>query len=259
MPCTVVNSLIGAVSAAAIGMRWLPAGLVTAAVCFGVIYLQGYLMPGTPELTSKLPEWVLELFGKGDAPRARSESSASEETTVSRTDDDHRTETEVLLRSSGVLEECDEADDLCLTDQFNEVWWRRIQRFRADEGRAAAQLAAVVGVDPAGLEFVHPDGKFGVRLDGDIIARWLSEAAFYADLAAEPTLSEWIPEWNELSDEQRTELLTGLRPFLDTCPACHSPLEQAADTQESCCGDDLTTLSVDCPDCEALVFSGTYQ
>jgi len=166
-------------------------------------------------------------------------------------------ETEALLRSAGVVEECD--DDLCLTGEFEDVRWRRIRRFRADDERAATQLAAVIDVDPDALEFVEDDDRFGVTFEGDRIAQWASDAAFYADLATEPTLSEWLPDWDGLSDRQRTELLAGMRAFLEECPACDADLAQVEDVRKSCCSGEMVNVSVDCPDCGALVFSGSYQ
>ena len=74
LPCTAVNVILGAVVALIGGAavkRALgrTAGRLTALILAGVfgalIYLRGYLVPGTPELTKRyLPQPVLKLFGK---------------------------------------------------------------------------------------------------------------------------------------------------------------------------------------------------
>jgi len=261
LPCTLVNSVIALVLAAGIGFLWLPAGGLALVVFFGVIYFRGYLVPGTPELTQRyFPEWLLELFGKEPLEEEFRETTeaagAAVEDSAGQSDPE---ETEELLLAAGVVEECADVDDLCLTDEFDEVWWRRIRTFRDDSDRAATQLAAVLDVDPDALDFVETDGNFAVTFEGDIIARWVSDAAFYADLAAEPTLAEWLSDWDGLGDRQRTELLAGMRAFLGTCPACEAALEPVEDVRKSCCSGDVVSVSVDCADCGAQVFSGSYR
>jgi len=258
MPCTVVNSVIAIGLAAVLAFLWPPVGPVALVVFLATIYLRGYLVPGTPELTRRFPEWLLRLFGKESVDETM-EVDDTVDAGVSTLEGEDRApeETEALLRSAGVVEECD--DDLCLTGEFEDVRWRRIRRFRADDERAATQLAAVIDVDPDALEFVEDDDRFGVTFEGDRIAQWASDAAFYADLATEPTLSEWLPDWDGLSDRQRTELLAGMRAFLEECPACDADLAQVEDVRKSCCSGEMVNVSVDCPDCGALVFSGSYQ
>jgi hypothetical protein len=265
MPCTIVNSIIALVLAAGIALLWLPAGAIALVVFFGAIYFRGYLVPGTPELTQRyFPTWLLELFGKEPLPDEFKTANGGVSQSNATAEDGEQPapdETEELLLTTGVVSECENTDDLCLTDKFRETWWRRIRHFRADDDRAASQLAAVVDVDPAELDFVdaNEDGQFAVTYEGDLIAQWTSDAAFYADLAAEPTLSEWLPEWETLGDRHRTELLAGMRAFLQECPACDSALEQAEDVRKSCCSGEIVSFSVDCPECGAQVFSGSYQ
>jgi len=155
-----------------------------------------------------------------------------------------------------VVKDCPHDDDLCLTTEFRAVWWRRIRTYRDDDGRAAAQLATVLDIDPEDLSFVDEGEYFGVEFAGELIGRWDSDAAFYADLAAEPTLAEWLPDWDNLGDRTRTELLAGVRAFLAECPACEAELDQVENVRKSCCAGELGSVSVDCPDCGARVFSG---
>jgi len=247
LPCTVVNTAIAVVLAGAVAAVWLPAG-VAAFVLFGaVIYLRGYLVPGTPELTQRyFPGWLLRAFGKdpvGDR------SGAGEGHTLDATDHqgDEPASTETLLTDADVVEECPHEDDLCLTDEFEAVWWRRIRRLRDDRERAVRTLAAALSVDPDKLTVTDRPGAFGVEYEGELAAEWQSEAAFYADLAAEPTLAEWVREWEALGDRRRTELLAGLRAFLDACPTCEADLEQVENVKRSCCTGDVVGVSVSDP------------
>ena len=65
LPCTVVNVLIAAVVGVAVSKRSKPAGAGTVAGSLALIYLRGYLVPGTPALTKRyLPPTALRWFGK---------------------------------------------------------------------------------------------------------------------------------------------------------------------------------------------------
>ncbi|MFW5905316.1 MAG: hypothetical protein ACOCUO_00540 [archaeon] len=243
LPCTAVNVLIAIALAAAIALVWLPAGLLALALFLAAIALRGYLVPYTPMLTQRyLPDRVLGWFDKADAPEpVASESVADLET---------------VLLDGGVVEECPAGDDLCLTSTFETVWWRRIRQLR-DREVARDRLAAHLDIDPEGLSIAdQDDGRLTVSYDGAAIGTWDSDAAFYADLAAEPTLSEWLADWDSLGDRLRTQAIAGLRPFLDRCPACETELDTVEDVRKTCCRGDIVTVSVDCPACGALVFNG---
>jgi hypothetical protein len=68
-PCTVVNVLLAAALGSLVSRRSKPAGAAVTAVSVGLIYLRGYLVPGTPELTKRyLPPSVLRWFGKEPDP-----------------------------------------------------------------------------------------------------------------------------------------------------------------------------------------------
>jgi len=255
LPCTAVNAALAVALAAAVGVGWRPVGgLLVLSISAAVIYFRGYLVPGTPGLTQHyFPNRVLRAFSKDAAAydAAARESAAD-------TGETDGTGIEELLSSTGVVEPCAEEDDLYLTDEFSDVWWRRIRQFRADDERAAGHLAAMLDVDPAALSFVDGD-QFGVIYRGDLIAEWASDAAFYADLAAEPTLAEWMGDSNGLDDRQRTELLVGLRGFLQECPACEADLEQVEEVRKFCCTGDVVSVSVDCGSCGARVFGGSCR
>jgi hypothetical protein len=70
LPCTVVNAAITAVGSVAVGVVASPvAGTVALTVGAAAIWLRGYLVPYTPQLTERyLPERVLAWFGKAESP-----------------------------------------------------------------------------------------------------------------------------------------------------------------------------------------------
>lgn len=265
MPCTVLNLLIATVLAVGVSIVWLPAGILSLALSVGVIYFRGYLVPRTPVLTQRyFPEWLLQALGKepADPPPASPGSSAHANGSVSagtaRTGTDtSRADLEELLLAESIVEECVDDDDLCLNSSFEDIWWRRIRQFRADSDRAIDQLGAVLNEDPAALT-VADDDQFVVRLNGKVAAKWVSDAAFYADLAAKPTLEEWCHDWEELSDRTRIAVTAGLRVFLDSCPVCETNLEHTQSLRESCCSKSHRAVSLDCPDCATTILSSTY-
>jgi len=69
VPCTAVNLLLVAVAAALAGRRNRALGALTLLAGAAAVWLRGYLVPGTPELTERyLPQSVLSAFGKADRP-----------------------------------------------------------------------------------------------------------------------------------------------------------------------------------------------
>ncbi|TKX69802.1 hypothetical protein, partial [Halorubrum sp. GN11GM_10-3_MGM] len=112
LPCTAVNVVIaaaGAGAAAAVGAPLL--GAVGFGGALAVIWLRGYLVPGTPELTKRyLPERALALFGK--APGGV-EAGASGDASI---------DPEAYLHDAGVLVETPASDDFAFAPDFAAAW-----------------------------------------------------------------------------------------------------------------------------------------
>ncbi|MDR5672520.1 hypothetical protein RH858_05065 [Halalkaliarchaeum sp. AArc-GB] len=159
-----------------------------------------------------------------------------------------------LLEEAGIVTETEAGDDLRLTDRFADVWHRRIERVRTGD-RARQQLALVLEVDPDELVTEETDGTFIVRLGGNTLGKWPSEAASLADVALHPTLGEWLPVWDDLDGGSRDELLGRLRAFLETCPTCGGEL-QAVKKPEA--GNERIEISLMCEECGAVTFRGAY-
>lgn len=245
--CTVVNLLIAAVVssglAASVGLSvsvlgGVAVGITLMAVSVLLIYVRGYLVPKTPELTKQyFPPWLLALFGK---------DPESAQPTISAID----AETELVR--AGALEECDDDDDLCLTDGFRSDWDDEIARLRENETDRAA-LLGLLNVEERNVEFREHGTAFQAFVDGTPVGTWESEAAYIADLAAAKALVSYHPNWTRLSIEAKSQLLSGLRLFIEDCPACGGEPTFGADTVESCCSR-YEVAAVSCTDCDARLF-----
>lgn len=242
LPCTVMNVVIAAalgwLIAAAVSVR---AGSIAFLFCASVIYARGYLIPGTPRLTKRhLPDRVHRLFG------THIETGGAEDRNI-----------EGLLRDTGVVTDCRDEDDLCLTPPFRSAWRDRLVELR-ENGDELERMASRIGLPATDLTTEgSADGPFAITYEGDRIGIWSSKAAFIADLAAAPLLDERSPEWQEFEPMEQGQVLTALRSFLETCPMCDELITGNEEPFESCCTTG-TRVSVECVDCGAVVFSGQY-
>lgn len=250
MPCTVVNTLMAVGVSAGVGVGGAViaapvvgggAGAAVLGISLLAIYLRGYLVPGTPELTKQyFPPWLLRLFGKEPVLEHHQPVETDEEF-----------DPEATLIQVGALEECTEGDDLCLTSDFAETWRGELETLDAETGRD--ELLELLDVDTGDVEYSEFGRAFLAQLDGQTVGKWESEPAFLADLAAARVFSEHYPGWSELSVEARGQLLNGLRLFLDVCPNCGGTPAFDSETVESCCST-YDVAAVTCGNCEARLF-----
>lgn len=245
LPCTVVNLAI-AVSVSAlggVGLLWTvgppaaaAAGLSLFCGAAVLIYLRGYLVPGTPELTKRyMPVWALRAFGK--APAAP---------------DPGEIDPEAVLTSVGALEECPDGPDLCLSETFRSAWHEATDDVDEDaSGRS--RLLDVLGLDDGAVEIREFDRAFQAWIGDRRVGTWPSAAAFRADLGAATVLADRWGAWDDATIADRAHLLNGLRLFIDRCPACGAAPEFGTEAVESCCGS-YDVAAVECPDCGARLF-----
>ena len=255
LPCTVVNVLLAAGGAALVGVvvagRTTPLGgvlasLVTFLASVALVYLRGYLVPGTPELTKRyLPAWVLGWFGKAPPAAGHSESRAA----------DHGVEqfdVERELLAVDAVEPCADVDDLCLTDWFREAWQRELASGDLDR----SELLACLGLSSGDVTIEEYGDAFQARRDGMTFGTWPSAGAFEADLAAARVLDTETTRWEDLPVQERGEVLAGLRLFLDTCPNCGGAPTLDRETVESCCSE-YEVAAVTCVDCGVRLFESS--
>lgn len=246
VPCTVANVgiafvasvLVGvavaAVTAAPVGAA---AGTALFAACTATIYLRGYLVPGTPELTRRyFPRWLLAAFDKEPVVQ---DDAAGE------------LDQEDVLVGVGALEECPEGPDLCLVPEFREAWRTEMDRIEIESDYSG--LLSIVSVDGGDVAVEEHGSRIQASVDGRFAGLWKSRAALRADLAGAALLSERFDDWTAIDPHERHALLAGLRLFIEECPDCGGVPALEAETVETCCAStDVTVL--DCPDCGARLF-----
>lgn len=242
LPCTAVNVTIAVALAIAVVVTLRlpfgvgPASAVAALLLVGslvTIALRGYLVPGTPTLTKRyLPDRVLAHFDKLDDPDPTPEPD--------------EIDAETLLLEADVIEPCEHEDDLCLSPSFERALDER--RGEIDVDTDPSRIAAALGVD--GDPSIERHGTaFAMSVDGTWIGQWESEAALLADLIAADALAEHYPDWTDLHEVERGQLLGSLRLFVETCPACGGPVALAEETVTSCCRS-IEVAAVRCEGCE---------
>lgn len=254
VPCTVLNVVIAAVAAAILAIV-VPLDGAGAAVVGGaalltaaaVIYLRGYLLPGTPWFTrTYFPDWVLRYFDHHEPTPQADDVEPAE-----------------VLETVGAVTECEDVDDLCLTDGFREAWHARIAHLR-DTDTSRPELAGILGIPVEALA-VEPHGDaFIAMADGGEMAdegftgrrrvgQWESRGAFLADVAGARVIGERYEGWDRLSPRQRGQVLNGLRIFLDRCPSCDGTVSIGEETVRSCCRS-KEVVAVTCEDCGDRLF-----
>lgn len=234
MPCTVLNVAIALVIAAVLGWLAIPAGVGFLVIALSAIALRGYLVPGTPELTRRyLPDRIHRLFGHGPT-RVHGDEEFLERT----------------LLEWEVLEPCAHEDDVCLNERFAEAFRDRILEYR-DKGVDEELIAPIFDADPDDIRLL-PRSPPQIRYRSGR-TRWPSTAALLADAAIANVLAEELTEWDETPLQRRGPILAGLRPFLESCPACGGDTELDEKVVESCCRRD-EVLRIQCRECQSTIF-----
>lgn len=240
IPCTVVNLGIAAVASAIVALASLPLAVGAFVLFTGVIYVRGYLVPGTPTFTKTyLPDRVLRWFDKDPAAfGVRVE-----------TGDD--VDVEAVLQDAAVLEERDGSEDLSLTADFREEWHAEINRTDEDEARLA--LGTMLGIEADRISVLPRSRSFEVKVDGDVAGKWESSEAFRADMAGERVLDARVANWSDLPVDRRSAVVRGARVYLDRCPRCDGTVRLSEETLQSCCRSH-EVLASRCEDCGVRLF-----
>jgi hypothetical protein len=265
-PCTILNLLIATALAVAVGVVSVPAGATVLLVSVAIIYVRGYLIPGTPTLTKRYaPSWLLALFGKadrpvgewnggqpGDAPPDGSGDASAAAGGEADVAADSAVDPESLLADAGVVEECADENDLCLADRFVGDWKDAVDRLREDADAREATASALFDREAVRIDF-DENGRAVARVDGGTrddwrVGSWPTEGAMVADLAAGSVLADRVAAWDDVAPTQRAGIAKALRSFMPECPLCGGRVAMTDDTVESCC-QSFDVIAVRCLDC----------
>jgi hypothetical protein len=259
-PCTVFNVILAGLFSSTIARKSRVGGYVAFLLSLGLIYLRGYLVPGTPDLTKRyLPPKVLRWFGK--EPRLETRSGLGRQSESGRNADESSSETSTAdpleetedidlhdyLLAEGILEPCEDRDDLCLVSEFRTDWDDKIAEL-ADKDLEAAEAGSVLGVERDAEEFeIEQYGDaWTLVADSRTLGQWPSQGALLADVGAASVLDTWSTQWGTLAPAQRGQILNGLRLFLEECPGGTGSVSMGKETVESCCSShEVITISCD--------------
>jgi hypothetical protein len=259
VPCTLANSVIAVVLGAILAVVWMPLGVAVLVASALAIWLRGYLVPGTPELTKRyFPDWLLAYFDKGPAGTSGFDAVEAEREQGAEAFDAEAFDAERVLLDGGVVEPCEDVDDLCLDGGFERGWYARMDAVRDDETAAREELARQLDVDPEVVEFEEYGSATVARIDGVRAGQWESHAALVADLAAAHELPSRVDGWASLPTEARSQLLGGLRIFLEECPECGGPVFAERETVSSCCRSH-EVVAASCQECGARLLELPYE
>lgn len=234
LPCTVVNVLLALALVTPLFLVSVPLGSIALAGCLLAVYLRGYLVPGTPELTERyLPGPVLRVFGKGPTPPSTLGDLDSNDVWTT-------------LETGGIVTRS-ASDGLDLDDRFRERW-RAAIRTNRERDLGEEDVAAVAGVG----EVVRRGERSFSTGDGRLL-RWDSDGALLADVAAAAVLDDRFEDWSTLDPSTRRDLLKRLRLLLDRCPTCGEPTRRNHERVDPCCQPDHTVVWTECPSCGAFL------
>lgn len=246
IPCTAINVAIAVVGATifaiAIPLGWYTSsilGVFTFALFVTIIYFRGYLLPGTPWLTmTYLPDSILRHFDHHPVGRVAWDGDG--------------VDLERTLMEADIVRECHDEVDLCLRDDFRQAWTEGIVSLR-EQGFSQEDVASFLTIDPDELSFEESEGAFLAKMNGAELAQWESHAAFLADMAALTELRSRIVDWDDVGVKRQSNLLYGLRVFLESCPACEGPLVTGQKRVKSCCRS-FDVIATQCDDCGSRLF-----
>jgi hypothetical protein len=252
LPCTVVNAAIAVLASLLVGLRSVPLGLLVLGTSACLIYVRGYLVPGTPAFTRRyLPDSIQRAFGDHPAVRTSEpeEPDGTDETqweTLQRIEYErkHSVDPEQYLVDVAAV---DPDTDRAFTAEFAAA----LEEAMAADSSASVTpdaVAEIFQVSAEGLAF--EDREYPALEIERRVRKWPSEGALFVDVATHEVLTERSDDWLDVPREQRVEILETLRTYHDDCPDCGGDLAFHDDTFESCCGRYEVAI-YGCVDCEA--------
>lgn len=266
LPCTIVNLGIATGVSLLISRKSQRLSKITFAGSVVLIYIRGYLVPGTPSLTKRyLPDSVLRAFEK-EPPASKNRYStlhANQSSTVSTTSSvsfvestanseeaqsPSKIDIESLLFRSGIIESCQQEDDFCLTDGFADDWERNAAETCLEDVTADG-VVDLFGEEGTG-DIDHDGNNRVLLINNQPFCYWPSDEALVADIASANTMSQYDHDWRSRSAAERWQLLRSLRLFVETCPISGQEAVLKDERVESCCRS-VDVVTIQCGDSEA--------
>lgn len=263
IPCTIVNVVIALVVAVAIAWLTIEVAVVFFLLSIGVIYFRGYLIPGTPELTSRyLPESIHRRFDHHPAAQEYADGAEADEDedkppllrddfefeTVEKVKyhKENKVNPEEYLLEAGVIEFVEELNDIRLTQEFIDQMDQRFDELDIDEVTEAdiGQL-----YDHEADEVTDENRDYPAYKVGMMIRKWPSEPSLLSDLASEEVITDFADDWPEVPVEQRADMREMFRYLRDDCPFCGGQIIATEDTVRSCCGT-WQVFAIKCDSCD---------
>jgi len=242
--CTAVNGAIAVVASLAVGTRWPVVGVGVLAVSVALIYLRGYLIPGTPTLTERYvpPRLLAAVHSDGRHPDA--------DLAVDLDDSDGPY---AFLDAIGAVTPCTEGDGICLAGAFRE---RREERMERPRQPGDGSVVDLPDGDPEVDDLsVEVEGTTASMWSADRkVGYWNSWALMRTDLASWETLAGF-PGWESLPRATKRDAVGALRVFVDRCPLCAVPITAVKESGRGCCsGHANTRVTGRCPECETAFY-----
>lgn len=242
-PCTVVNLVLTGVTTAAL---WLVHPAVSGVVLvagLAAVYLRGYVVPGTPTLTTRyLPAPVLRLFGKADgvechagAPIAVTAPELQAADIVTSGPTGARLAPAV---SDAIHTRLAAFDELHTAEEID------------PEAMPTAALAETLGLSSEAISPVPGAIAFSLP---ERLVRWVSPAALAVDLAEAAVLADRVDTWTSLGPERRLELLVAVRALVEQCPVCEGPVVRELAVPKTCCRDPDPVVQCRCEACDCAL------
>jgi hypothetical protein len=220
-PCTLLNAFLVAAAATAAWRRNRTLGVSAAAVGCLLVYLRGYVVPGTPRFAPALVDPLPVEFGHGpDAGAGPDPDSTGSDSLAADSGADPEALLGALLEAGVVTAD---GEELYLEGSFRDDWEARMAELRGLSGEDLAARAAAAGDD---VEGEYHDGRVLLAGDRDV---WLRPAVAVAETAAVETLAG-----RGLEADLRAPAAGPLRSFLRTCPVCGGDVVET--TLRNCCG-----------------------
>lgn len=226
-PCTVLNVgvvvLVGAVLSTA---RSDAVALLAVGAGLSVVWLRGYLVPGTPRIGRQLPEPVRSWFGTHDPAAAL---PATER-----------------LVAAGVLD-----DDLDIAADADVAIAEQASALAAD--RAALEAAVSERFDATDVSVNRRLGGgerwFALDDDGQTVSQWEARPLVALDVAGAALLDDRLADWDRGDDRERTTMLALLRYAVSDCPDCGTAFADVNGRRVTCCGGRSLVGARRCAEC----------